>query len=156
MSNDVIISVYHIHHLEFHDRTLHFSVDCKQKVKIWDKLVLIHLSNNCIVWIIKTWSEWSTALHQNDQTRKSFLPSCTPSYEHLTINVEHTLLLFILHTLFSFQICTYHTCTYTCLSVLCFLLLLLYFVYFEYLYIIIFIICVLLLSFCCTVELLSL
>ncbi len=45
MSNDVIISVYHIHHLEFHDRTLHFSVDCKQKVKIWDKLVLM------IIWV---------------------------------------------------------------------------------------------------------
>ncbi len=35
--------------------------------------------------------------HQNDQTQKQFLPSGNPSHEHLTLNVEHTTLLYIIY-----------------------------------------------------------
>ncbi len=89
--------------------------------------------------------------HQNDQTQKQFLSPSNPSHEHLTLNVEHTTLLYIIyspHTLiFSFKICTCQTshiivCIVHCLFCIC--------VYCS------FVVCVLLLSFCCTVELLSL
>ncbi len=36
------------------------------------------------------------ALRQNDQTQKLFLPPSNPSHEHLTLNVEHTTLLYII------------------------------------------------------------
>ncbi len=36
--------------------------------------------------------------HQNDQTQEQFLPSGNPSHEHLTLNVEHTTLLYITYS----------------------------------------------------------
>ncbi len=54
--------------------------------------------------------------HQNDQTQEQFLPSGNPSHEHLILNMEHTTLLYITYLphilIFSFQICTYQTCTH--------------------------------------------
>ncbi len=79
-----------------------------------------------------------------------------------TLEIKHgthnTILhyLFITHTYFSFQICTYQTCThiivYTTYCVFAFL-----YIAYLYIYILFFIICVLVLflSVCCTVELLS-
>ncbi len=68
---------------------------------------------------------------------------------------KHYYTLFIHHILiFSFQICTYQTCTHiTVYIIYCVFAIL----YIAYLYIILYYLCpVLLLSFCCTVELLSL
>ncbi len=59
------------------------------------------------------WSTLQSFEHQTDQTQEQFLPSGNPSHEHLTLNVEHTTLLynylFTTHTYFSFQICTCQT-----------------------------------------------
>ncbi len=87
------------------------------------------------------------------KTTRQFLSS-NPSHEHLTLNVEHTTLLqlFIHHTylFFSFQICTSDLFTHNCLYfILCFC----YFVHCLFVYSFS-VVCVL--SFCCTVELLSL
>ncbi len=109
------------------------------------------------LWTVTVWSTLQSSEHQNDQTQKQFLSPSNPSHEHLTLNVEHTRLLYIIYSphihIFPFQICTYQICTHECLYfILC------HFV--HYLYICILFFCclcpVLLLSFCCTVELLSL
>ncbi len=95
--------------------------------------------------------------HQNGQAQEQFLPSGNPSHEHLTINVEHTTLLYIY--LFNTHTCLYfkfapNIPVHTKLSIL--YIVFLPFCTLSILYIILFIICVLLLSFCHTVELLSL
>ncbi len=90
-----------------------------------------------------------------------FLSPSNPSHEHLTLNVEHTILLFIQHTYiyniyFFFSISNLHMSdlyTHDCLYCIVFLLfctLPICILFFYYLCL------VLLLSFCCTVELLSL
>ncbi len=65
--------------------------------------------------------------HQNDQTQKQFLSPSSPSHEHLTLNVEHTTLLynylFSTHTYFFISICTMsdlftHNCLY-CILYFC-------------------------------------
>ncbi len=58
-------------------------------------------------------------------TQEQFLPSGNPSHDHLTLNVEHTTLvynyLFTTHTYFFFQICTSDLYTHNCLyCILCF------------------------------------
>ncbi len=107
-----------------------------------------HISTRPL-WTVTVWSTVQSSEHQNDQTQDRFLPSSNPSHEHLTLNMEHTtLLLYIInhHTfLFTFQICTYHTCTYTQLSILYIVFLL--FCTLSILYNYSFIICVL--SSCC-------
>ncbi len=96
-------------------------------------------------------------MHQNDQTQEQFLPSGNPSNEHLTLNVEHTIhYLFTTYLFFHFKfvhIRPVHIIVYIIYCVFAIL-------YIAYLYICILLfyyMCpVLLLSFCCTVELLSL
>ncbi len=101
--------------------------------------------------------------HQNDQTQEQFLPPSNPSHEHLTLtwNTQHYFTIFIHHTyiynifyLF-FSISNLHVRpVHTWLSVLHSVFAILYI---DYLYICILFFCclcpVLLLSFCCTVEL---
>ncbi len=93
------------------------------------------------------WPTLQSSEHQNDQTQEQFLPSGNPSHEHLTLNMEHTTLLYIiylshiliyisnLHIAYLYI----HNCLY---YMLCFVLYLLHFfflyiAYFVYLYIII-------------------
>ncbi len=47
------------------------------------------------LWTVTVWSTLQNSEHQNDQTQKQILPSRNPSHEHLTLNVEHTTLLYI-------------------------------------------------------------
>ncbi len=76
-----------------------------------------------------------------------------PSHEHLTLNTIY--IIYSSHILiFSFQICTYQTCTHIIVYIIYCVFAILYI---AYLYIILYYLYpVLLLSFCCTVELLSL
>ncbi len=79
------------------------------------------------------WSTLQSSEHQNDQTQKQFLPSGNPSHEHLTLNMEHTTLLYIIyssHNLFTFQICTYHTYTYRIVYIICCVLCCIFFISF--------------------------
>ncbi len=50
------------------------------------------------------WSTLQSSEHQNDQTQEQFLPSSNLSHKHLTLNMEHTTLLFffLLSTFFLF------------------------------------------------------
>ncbi len=116
-------------------------------------------SSTLPLWTVTVWSTLQSSEHQNDQTQEQFLSPSNPSHEHLTLNVEHTTLftLFIHHTylffIFSFQICTYQTCTHIIVYIIYCVFAILYI---AYLYIILYYLCpVLLLSFCCTVELLT-
>ncbi len=114
-------------------------------------------SSTLSLWTVTVWSTLQSSEHQNDKTQEQFLSPRNPSHEHLTIlNMEHTTLLykylFTTHTyFFSFQICTDQTSHIIVCSVYC---------VFAILWICILLFCclcpVLLLSFCCTVELLSL
>ncbi len=70
------------------------------------------------LWTLKssTLPLWTVTVWSTLQTQEQFLPSGNPSHEHLTLNVEHTTLLYIIYSshvlIFSFQICTYQTCTH--------------------------------------------
>ncbi len=129
-------------------------------------------SSTLPLWTVTVWSTLQSSEHQNDQSQNQSLPSGNPSHEHLTLNMEHTTLLynylFTTHTyiiyiyiflffilicifnFFPFQICTSDLYTHDCLYCIVFLL-------FCTLPICILFFCclcpVLLLSFCCTVEL---
>ncbi len=116
-------------------------------------------SSTLILWTVTIWSTLQSCEHQNDQ--KQFLPSGNPSHEHLTItwNTQHYYTSFINHTyLFTFQICTYHTCTYIIVCyILCFCFFFVHCLFCIFVYYYFYYLCpVLLLCFCCTVELLSL
>ncbi len=50
------------------------------------------------LWTVAVWSTLQSSEHQNDQAQKQFLPSGNPSHEQLTINVEHTTLLYIIYS----------------------------------------------------------
>ncbi len=50
------------------------------------------------LWTVAVWSTLQSSEHQNDQAQKQFLPSGNPSHELLTINVEHTTLLYIIYS----------------------------------------------------------
>ncbi len=81
-------------------------------------------SSTLPLWAVTIWSMLQSSEHQNDQTQKQFLPPSNPSHEHLTLNVEHTTLLynflFTTHTFFFLQICT-SDLTQNCLyCILCF------------------------------------
>ncbi len=117
-------------------------------------------SSTLPLWTVTVWSTLQSSEHQNDQTQEQFLPSGSPSHEHLTLNVEHTTLfynyLFTTHTyiiFFIFSHFKFALYTHDCLYCIVFLL-------FCTLPICILFFCCLcpvpLLSFCCTVELLSL
>ncbi len=72
-------------------------------------------SSTLTLWTNTVWSTLQSSEHQNNQTQKPFLHPSNPAHEHLTINVKHTTLLYISHhtyLFFSFQICTYQTCTH--------------------------------------------
>ncbi len=109
-------------------------------------------SSTLILWIVTIWSMLQSSEHQNDQTQTLFLSPSNPSHENLTLNMEHTTLLYnYLFTIlmFSFQICTCQTSHIIVCFVFC------HFVHCLFIYCS-FVVCVLSLSFCCTVELLSL
>ncbi len=61
---------------------------------------------------VTVWSTLQSSEHQNDQTQEQFLPPSNPSHEHLTLNMEHTTLLYIIYSSQIFQICTQQTCTH--------------------------------------------
>ncbi len=54
-------------------------------------------SSTLPLWTVTVWSTLQSSEHQNDQTQKQFLPSGNPSHEHLTLNMEHTTLLYIIY-----------------------------------------------------------
>ncbi len=59
-------------------------------------LVLSHPAHS--LWTVTVWLTLQSSEHQNDQTQEQFLPSRNPSHEHLTLNVEHTTLLYITYS----------------------------------------------------------
>ncbi len=72
-------------------------------------------SSTLPLWTVTVWSMLQSSEHQNDQTQKQFLSPSNASHEHVTLNVEHTTLLYIIyssHILIFISICTFHTCTY--------------------------------------------
>ncbi len=80
-------------------------------------------SSTLPLWTVTVWSMLQSSEHQNDQTQEQFLPSGNPSHEHLTINAEHTTLLYIIYSphlflFFFIQICTYQTCTHIIVYIL--------------------------------------
>ncbi len=91
--------------------------------------------------------------------RNSFFPQAI-HLMNTTLNVEHTRLftLFIHHTyLFFISICTYQTCTHIHVYIIYCVFAILYIAYLYICILFFYYLCpVLLLSFCCTVELLSL
>ncbi len=97
-------------------------------------------SSTLPLWTVTIWSTLQSSEHQNDQTQEQFLSSSNPSHEHLTLNVQHTTLLYnYLFTTHIYFISNLHMSdlTHNCLYYkLCFC----YFVYylFVYLYIILF------------------
>ncbi len=93
-------------------------------------------SSTLPLWTVTVWSTATlqSSEHQNDQTKEQFLPPSNPSHEHLTLNVEHTTLLFIHHTyiyiFFFFSISNLHVRpVHTWLSVLHSVLAILYIAY---------------------------
>ncbi len=102
-------------------------------------------SSTLPLWTVTVWSTLQSSEHQNDQTQKQFLSPSNPSHEHLTLNMEHTTLLynylFTTDTYFEFQICTYYTCTHIIVFIIYIVFVHCQFVYYS------FIICVL--SCCC-------
>ncbi len=117
-----------------------------------------HIQAHSLFELLPSGRRYRALSTRNSQTQEQFLLSSNPSHEHLTLNVEHTTLLYIVYSphilIFLFQICTYKTCkhiiVYIIYCVLLFCTLPICILLFYYL-------CpVLLLSFCCTVELLSL
>ncbi len=109
-------------------------------------------SNTLPVWTVTIWSTLQSSEHQNDQTQKLFLSPSNPSHEHLTLNMEHTTLLynylFTTHTYFLISNVHMSDLTHNCLyCILCLHICILFFYY----------LCpVLSLSVCCTMELMSL
>ncbi len=82
-------------------------------------------SSTLPLWTVTVWLTLQSSEHQNDQTQEQFLPPSNPSHEHLTLNVEHTTLLYIInhHTYFSFLFAHIRPVLYThnCLYyILCF------------------------------------
>ncbi len=55
-------------------------------------------SSTLPLWTVAVWSTLQSSKHQNGQTQKQFLPPSNPSHEHLTLNVEHTTLLYIIYS----------------------------------------------------------
>ncbi len=55
-------------------------------------------SSTLSLWTVTIWSTRQSSEHQNDQTQNQCLPSGNPSHEHLTLNVEHTTLLYIIYS----------------------------------------------------------
>ncbi len=101
--------------------------------------------------------------YRAQKEQEQFLPSGNPSHEHLTINAEHTTLLYIIYSphllifICFIQICTYQTCTHIIVYILYCVFAFLYIAYLYICILLFYYLCpVLLLSFCCTVELLSL
>ncbi len=51
-------------------------------------------SSTLPLWTVTVWSTLQSSEHQNDQSQNQSLPSGNPSHEHLTLNMEHTTLLY--------------------------------------------------------------
>ncbi len=130
--------------------------------KGWQNHSWFLTSSTLLLWTVTVWSMLQSSEYQNyqnNQTQKQFLSPSIPSHEHLTLNVEHTTLLykylFTTHSyFFSFQICTSDLYTHNC-----WLLYIVFLLYCTLPICILFFCClcpVLLLSFCCTVELMLL
>ncbi len=66
-------------------------------------------SSTLPLWTVTVWSTLQSSEHQNNQTQEQFLPSSNPSHEHLTLNVEHTTLLYITY---SPHILIFHICAH--------------------------------------------
>ncbi len=102
-------------------------------------------SNTFPLWTAAVWSTLQSSEHQNDKTQEQFLPSGNPSHEHLTLNVEHTTLLYIIYSprilIFHFNLHISDLYTHNCLYYVVFLLFCTLPI--CILYIILFIICVL-------------
>ncbi len=82
-------------------------------------------SSTLPLWTVTVWSTLQSSDHQNDQTQKQFLNPSNPSHEHLTLNVEHTTLLynylFTTHTYFFISNLHMSDLTHNCLyCILCF------------------------------------
>ncbi len=109
------------------------------------KITLDPRTQHTPLWTVTVWSTLQSSEHQNDQTQKQFLSSGNPSHERLTLNVEHTTLLynylFTTQIYFSFQIYTCQTSHIIVYIIYCVFAILYIFVYCS------FIICVL--SCCC-------
>ncbi len=64
-------------------------------------------SSTLSLWTVPVWSTLQSSEHHKDQTQKQSLPSGNPSHEHLTLNTEHTTLLynylFTTHLFFHFK-----------------------------------------------------
>ncbi len=111
-------------------------------------------SSTLPLWTAAVWSTLQSSEHQKDQTQEQFLPSGSPSHEHTT-------LLYIIYSphilIFSFQFCTYQTCTHIIVYIIYCVFAILYIAYLYICILLFYYLCLVLsLSFCCTVELLSL
>ncbi len=129
------------------------------------------------------WSTLQSSVHQNDQTQKQFLPPSNPSHEHLTWNTQHYYTIMysphtwntqhyytIMYSPHTWNTQHYYTIIYSPHTYFFFhfkfarqtshITVCIVYCVFSILYICILFFCwrcpVLLLSFCCTVELLSL
>ncbi len=117
-------------------------------------------SSTLPLWTVTIWSMLQSSEHQNDQTQEQYLPSGNHLMNTWQLNAEHTTLLYIMlssHILIF--ISNFHISYLYIHNGLYYILCFCYFVHclFVYLYIILYYLClVLLLSFCCTVDLLSL
>ncbi len=93
---------------------------------------VLYRSHGLVLW---TW-RWQSVPSVQIQTQEQFLPSGNPSHEHLTLSVEPTTLLCIIYSsrilIFSFQICTYQTCTHI---IVCIIFCVFASLYIAYLYI---------------------
>ncbi len=83
-------------------------------------------SSTLPLWTVTVWLTLQSSENQNDQTQKQFLSPSNPSHEHLTLNLEHTTLLynylFTTHTYIYFFISNLHMSdlTHNCLyCILC-------------------------------------
>ncbi len=130
----------------------------QSKQKCWQNHSGPLTSSTLPLWTVTIWSTLQSSEHQNDQTQEQFLPPSNPSREHLILNVEHKTLLYIIcssHILvFHFKFAHIRP-VHTQLSIL--YIVFLPFCTLPICILLFYYLCPLpLLSFCCTVELLSL
>ncbi len=64
----------------------------------WQNQSGLLTSSTLTLWTVTLWSTLQSSEHQNDQRQKDFLSPSNPSHEHLTLNVEHTTLLYIIYS----------------------------------------------------------
>ncbi len=69
-----------------------------------DKITLDPHISTLPLWTNTVWSTLQSSEQQNNQTQKPFLHPSNPAHEHLTINMEHPTLLYIIHHTYLFFI----------------------------------------------------